>query len=402
MTRTRVYLGTFLAASLVIAWVTAVLDPKPEPLVEDLRMSTDNAQPRGARGVYLWLRGIGYSVRSLRAPLSADEDWGDALFLLEPTEELGATDVDKVLEWVAGGGVLVVAPGYDPTLVDSLAARVTFEEDPTEADEVSGDRIVSDHGDAWRYREMAQGDRGMFAYPVGEIAFLGTRRVADPSGEHSVLFARHDRGVVAELFEGEGAILVFPEPDLLTNRGIAKADNVELLASLVHDWIPSGATIVFDDYDHGLRVSGSLATFLARRRPGLVALAIVVAGLLAVQRYGRSLTRRPDGGTARRRPTEFVEALGALYQRSRAVAPAWEALSRAGERVAHGTFPGGAARRVSPATLSTGRAAIEDARSRVDPTKPPTENDLLRLARAIASTMSSAGDGVRDDQEQGT
>jgi hypothetical protein len=289
-----VFLALFVSISIAAAFVTAVLDPTPESVVEDVRMSTDNAQPRGARGLYLWLRVLGYTTRSLRDPLASLSSSHDVLFLLDPEGEPTPSDLDTLFRWVADGGVLVVSPGYRGALLGSLEVRVDFVDDETEADEVVGDRVVSDEGEPWRYREMAADDRGMFAYPVGEIAFLGSRRVADPANEHSILFARDGQGVIAEVFEGDGAILVLAEGDVLTNRGIAKADNVELVASLLEDWAPPGATIAFDDFDHGLRLAGSLGAFLARRRPGLFAVALLGAGWLALLRYGRALTARPE------------------------------------------------------------------------------------------------------------
>jgi hypothetical protein len=257
---------------------------------------------------------------------------------------------------------------------------MALETDPTAAADVRGDRVVPDDGERWRYREADPSERGLYDYPVDEVAVLGGRRVRDLEGGNSLLFARDGLGLAAEMFLGDGVIVLFPEADALTNRGLPKGSNAELVASLVEDWVPPGTTVWFDEYDHGARVAGSLMGYLARRRPGLFALALGAAGVLAVQRWGRALVVRREAARKRRRnPTEFVEALGALYARSRATGPAWGALAGAARRLAEGRLAG-----VGP------RGDAEELRRALaDPGDPPGEKDLVRLAGIMARTIAS-------------
>jgi len=231
-------------------------------------------------------------------------------------------------------------------------------------------------------------------YPVTEVAVRGDGRVRDPRDEHTILFARRGLGLLAEIFHGDGVVVLLPEADILTNRGLAKADNVELVASLIADWIEPGTEVWFDEYHHGARVAGSILAYLAQRRPGLFAAAFLAAGVLAVMRWGRALLVRPEAETLRRRrPTEFVDALASLYSRSRAVAPAWGALAKTAERYV-GDTRGGHPGPLGGLTLVAmdREKKIADLRHALSTGRPvPTENDLVGLAVAVAQAVEPPG-----------
>jgi hypothetical protein len=326
------------------------------------------------------LQELGYPSRTLRKPLTSLSTGQRALFVLEPAQDVSPGQAEALADWVAQGGALFLAPGADEELEALLAERIALETDPTEASEVRGDRIVPDDGERWRYREAMPAERGLYEYPVDEVAVRGDRRVRDLEGENSVLFARDGLGLAAEVFVGDGVVVLLPEADLLTNHGLPKGHNAELVASLVDDWVPPGTTVWFDEYDHGGRVSGSLLGYLGRRRPGLFALAVAAAGALAVMRWGRALVIRKDEARKRRRdPTEFVEALGALYARSRATGPAWSALAGAARKLADRGLAGVAVHG-DPEELRRALASVGG---------QPGEKDLVRLAEAVARRIAS-------------
>jgi hypothetical protein len=377
---TRALIALFVAIVVAGAAVKGALSPPPSTPEGDPRVSAQSTAPRGAGALFLWLDALGRPTRAWRKPLTAIGAEQRALFVLEPTQEVTAAQAAALADWVAAGGTLFLAPGVDAELAALLGDRLALETDPTAPADVRGDRVVPDDGEPWRYREALPSERGLYDYPVDEVAVRGDRRVRDLEGEGSVLFARDGLGLAAEMFHGDGVIVLFPEADPLTNRGLAKGHNAELVASLVEDWVPPGTEIWFDEYDHGARVAGSLAGYLARRRPGLFAVALAAAGLLAVQRWGRALVVRAEPARRRRRdPTEFVEALGALYARSRAVGPAWSALAGAARRLAEGGLAGVAARgdpdELRRALAATGRS--------------PEEKDLVRLAQVVARRIAS-------------
>ncbi|MGQ0720418.1 MAG: DUF4350 domain-containing protein [Candidatus Eiseniibacteriota bacterium] len=345
------------------------------PAVDD-RVSASSTAPRGARALWLWLRELGYPTRSWRRPLGALEE-PEALCVLEPSQAVTPDGASALLDWVARGGVLFLAPGADSALSAAVERWVTLEYDMSEASTVRGDRVVPGRDERWRYREARPEERGLFAYPVEEVAVAGGARVRDERGEHSILFARDGAGLVAEIYHGDGVLVVFPEADLLTNEGLPRASNAELVASLVEDWIPPGTEIWFDEYDHGGRVAGSAGAYLAARRPGLFTLAALAAGALAVLRWRRALVvRAEESASRRRRPTEYVDALGALYARAKAVGPAWAALSEAAQRIARGELAGLRATRSAELDAALAPAA-----------RAPAERELVTLATAVARAL---------------
>ena len=375
----RNLLIAFAVVALIGAAVQGVLTPPSSTPEWDPRVSAESTAPRGARALFLWLRELGYPVRTWREPLTSLGPEQRAVFVLEPTQEISSAQAEALTRWVKDGGTLFLVPDREGNLETIVEGRLALETDPTEAAEVRGDRIVPDEGQRWRYREAMPAERGMYEYAVDEVAVRGDRRVRDLEGENSVLFARDELGLAAEMFLGDGFVVVLPEADLLTNHGLPKGHNAELVASLVEDWVPPGTTVWFDEYDHGARVAGSLLGYLGTRRPGLFALAVAAAGLLAVMRWGRALVVRPDeAGKRRRDPTEFVESLGALYARSRATGPAWSALAGAARRLADRGLAGVAVRGDSEELRSALAAAGEK----------PEEKDLVRLARAVARSIA--------------
>jgi hypothetical protein len=228
----------------------------------------------------------------------------------------------------------------------------------------------------------------MFEWPVREVAFRTDDRVSDPSGEHSILFARDDLGLIAEMWYGEGAIILFADASMLTNRGLEKGSNIELVATLVSAWTEPGTVVRFDDWDHGLRSGGSLDAYLAKRRPGLFALVLLSVSFLAVLRYGRAPVVR-NGGTPRRRdPTEFVEALGGLYARARAVRPAWSATAAVANRVLKGTWP---LPRVDAGERERRARELRTALKLGELRRGPEEVELTGLTRALANALRPPG-----------
>jgi hypothetical protein len=375
----------FVVLAFAVGIFRSVREPRAAAM-SDPRPTSVNAQPRGARALALWLREFGYPTRSWRRPPTALGDEVGALVLLAPAVKLTEAQAESLFAWVERGHVLLVAPGSDTELEWRLEREVELVFDRSEASDVRGDRVVPGDDLRWRYREATPDERGQFEWPVKEIAFASADRVRDATGEHSVLFARDGDGLVAEIWYGDGAILVFADPEMLTNRGLARGDNVALVASLVSDWLVAGTEIAFDDWSQGLRPGGSLEAYLLKRRPGLFAAALLCFSWLAVLRYGRALVVRPVRRLRRRDPTEFVEALGGLYARAGAVDPAWRALSRVAERVRDGTWR---VPRLPPEERRRRVRKMEAARAvgsrRLAAAGEP---ELLELSRAVAAVLA--------------
>ncbi|MEZ5064010.1 MAG: DUF4350 domain-containing protein [bacterium] len=392
-----------LVAFVIVAFAVGALRSLREARTAegfDPRPTSTNAQPAGLRALALWLREFGYPAASWRRPLTELDDDHAALVLVAPTQALTAEQVDSLFAWVERGHVLVVSPGADEELEKRLEQSVELVLDPTEASQVRGDRIVPHEGMRWRYRESTPDERGQFAYPVREVATLTRDRVRDVTSQNSVLFAREEQeGLVAEIWHGDGAILLFADADMLTNRGLDRANNVGLVASLLDDWVPRGSTIAFDDWSHGLRPGGSLMAYVLHRRPGLLAVATACVAFLAVLRYGRSLVRERERRAKRRDPTEFVEALGGLYARSHATGPAWSATSRVARRYLDGTWP---APRLPAEERERRAKKIQTALAIGERRKAAAgEEELLALTRTLTAALAPRDTGRSAERRRG-
>jgi hypothetical protein len=166
-----------------------------------------------------------------------------ALFVLAPEPSLSAAEAEALLSWVEKGGTVFVAPVGSPALESAISRWVEIGSDPTQANEVPGDRIVPHERASWRYREVSPEERVQFKEQIKEIAFPGSMRVTDPSGQQSILFAREAMGLVAEIVHGDGNIIVFPEREMLSDEGLSSATNASLLESLIEDWVLPGAQV---------------------------------------------------------------------------------------------------------------------------------------------------------------
>jgi uncharacterized protein DUF4350 len=128
-------------------------------------------------------------------------------------------------------------------------------------------------------------------------------------------FGDSQNGVVASYKYGKGSIVWWSSPDPLTNSGITQSANLQLLLNSLGS--PQERAVLWDDYFHegeATFVDSMLASPLkwSLLQFGLLALAVV---LTFSRRHGplRSLPQTSPMATL-----EFVDTLGALYQRAEA------------------------------------------------------------------------------------
>ena len=125
--------------------------------------------------------------------------------------------------------------------------------------------------------------------------------------------------LVATARVGKGRVIWFAAPTPLTNAHIAGAENLQLLLNAAGD--PADRALLWDEHYHGH--SRSLWSYAAHTPlPWIgVQLGVLLTFALAthVRRRGPVRARRTDPRTS---PLEFIEMLGALYQRAGAASAA--------------------------------------------------------------------------------
>ena len=126
---------------------------------------------------------------------------------------------------------------------------------------------------------------------------------------------------VTELRDGSGDIIWWGSDSPLTNLGITRASNLALFLNSVG--AAPGTRVLWDEYFHGVRPG--LWHYLSRTPLlwGLLQL-LVLAVFVLITYARRSGALRPLPRLPRLSPLEFIETVGALYQRKGAAAGALE------------------------------------------------------------------------------
>jgi hypothetical protein len=119
--------------------------------------------------------------------------------------------------------------------------------------------------------------------------------------------------IIAVIKRGKGEIVIVSEPRLLSNALVAQTDNSILAAHLLS---PTGQSVTFDEFYHGLAVRGNPLYLLTR--PGF---AVVTAGLLVsvgVWTWRAALFLGPplaDPEPARRDIGQYIDAMSDFFGR---------------------------------------------------------------------------------------
>jgi hypothetical protein len=311
--------------------------------------STYGAGPGGTRGLYLLAEELGAEPVRWAEDLARLPERGMLVALggceARQLRELSRYERRILIEWVEGGGVLVVAGAHtyldpdlgvwldrpetecDPTagLLGILTRDQRAGDDGEELDQVPDD-FQEDPGET--FDELASEDEPRpieWAEPVpgGLLEGLGPIGLRQPAtlvlGDGTIFrpflgFDDELAGVVAD--RGEGHVVVLASASLFQNRDLEEADGGALFARLVREHAPAGP-VIFDEYHLGVGERRSTARYLRQVGGGPVAIQLVVLVLLLLWRAGARFgaTREdpppPPGGTA-----SYVAAIGTLYRRS--------------------------------------------------------------------------------------
>ena len=275
ITRRRVLIAAGVAALAVLVLLT--------PRSED---------PDSTLALRRFLENLGFQVNERDGLPSA----GGTLVLVADIR--GPEEAEPILDWVDGGGHLVVA---DPTstiveMVGGSAAATlgfggTLELRPScVAPAVVGvDRIVAQATDL----VLVANDPALVScFPIGDGALVLTRAY------------------------GEGTVTLLGGASLLTNALLREADNAELAAGIAG----SGSEVVFGP--PATAVPGSTGIWDAlpdRARAAVMAIVAAVVGfaLVRARRLGQPVVEEPIAPIP---GSELVRAAGRMYRRARATA----------------------------------------------------------------------------------
>ncbi len=259
--------------------------------------------PNGARAAYVLLRELGRSVRPWEEPpteLPEDAEY-TVLILANPTVMPGEREKKALLEFVKRGGrILFTGPRI----------AIFFPEAKLSDDEER-------QTDEWTIFEAAFPS----AYTRGAAKIsLKSGVTWDGSQTQLALYGDPKSPVIVSWQLGEGELLWWAGPGPLTNSGITREGNLNLLLNAVSNPRSEQGrqpAIYWDEYFHG--EEASLWGYFEKTPVLWGLLQIAILSLVVLFTFGRRSgpTRMPPI-VSRLSPLEFVDTLGGLYERAHA------------------------------------------------------------------------------------
>jgi hypothetical protein len=291
------------ALMVLLVGATAMLAPpaaSPAPSASSFSPGTT-----GAKAAYLMLGESGYHVQRWTQPLTElPESSGAAgLILADPSPRgLGNDDRDSLMRFVRRGGRLLIAG-------DSADAFLRN----AEADLVK----------PWQAVERAYPSVAVSPITRGAPQITMASRVywAGSIENEIPLYARGSDAVVVTFPVGEGRVIWWASSMPLSNAGITKPGNLNLLLNSIG--APGDGPVLWDEYYHGER-RGLIGYLAGTPAPWMLLQAGVIYLFLLLAFGRRTGPLRMPIVESRLSPLEFVETLGALYKTAGAASGAVE------------------------------------------------------------------------------
>jgi len=259
------------------------------------------AHPQGARGAYLALKAAGYRVERTFEPLAAIERQPpDAILVLAaPQTPPSRQDLRALERFVSRGGIVLAAGAESVAFLPGSPFRP------------GGGRVVA--GSSATASMLSP-----FSRYVPEVRMAPPARSLAEDAPYVPVYGDERTPYVLAARVGEGRVLWWSDAWPLSNGGIARAGHAELLANALGP--PSdGRLVLWDEHYHGY--TRSLWSYLAGTPVphAVLQLGLVFAAFVFAFSRRRAPVRVPRV-EARTSPLEFVESLGALYERAGASA----------------------------------------------------------------------------------
>lgn len=410
-----VLFAIFVGLGLLGRWGQGAFDPTRDH-------SSLRTNPWGTKAYRQLLKRCGVDAETWDRPLDELTGRVELLMILDPQRSLSEDEQEGLLDWVRGGGRLVLAlygekigrpalacqagscgveGGPDIRLLlarlgllldarGASEARARVEEASALTADVSRVIIPSAYrlvrAESNKKLRASLVEHGVEEETVAELEMLeGLEVRTDLACDHGL--------VLVTIGLGKGRVHVLAEVEILANGEVSEADNVVLAANLVFaDGAPE--RVHFDEYHHyvGRTFGAGRAEVDARPVWWTLWALLAVAAIYAVGRGWRFGAPVVKADEARRSSADYVRAFADIYSRARAGEAALEMLAASFRRslaraaaVAPSADPlrleQGLSRRGLPgeemvSLLSTLERQAE---------QQTNDGELLRYARAIAN-----------------
>ena len=290
--------GIVMLALSLASFLIAPVDSTPQ-----IPGSSFSTVPSGARAAFLALKEAGYDVRQSYEPVSHFRSSARAVLILaDPSLPPSQGDLRALLAFIEGGGTVLATGDAAGAFLPGLPKR------PAEKHAGSApgaDEAMPTSVEAAIPSPLSDG------VPRTTIVPASTG-LGDTSLYVTVYGTDARPAIVAARF-GKGSAIWWSGSTPLTNGGVAESRNIDLLVNVLGE--PGEREVWWDEHYHGH--SRSLLSYVkntslpfAGAQLGLV----IVAALLAFSR--RRWPIRAAYVEPRASPLEFVDSMGALYQRA--------------------------------------------------------------------------------------
>ena len=284
-----------IAAAVLVVTLLISAAVSPSSGGSEAYPSTYSAESGGAKAAYTLLPQLGYQVEHWqKAPAKLLEHGiNTVLVVAVPTQNVTAEDRESVRRYIRSGGRLLAIGGSSPQLLPHTAL------------------VPEVPHFAWQnYPALLPTGLTSNAPEVVMAPTFFWRR-SDSSAQ--VHYGDQDNGVVASYKYGKGEVIWWATADPLTNSGITQASNLQLLLNSLGP--ASAKTVLWDDYFHEGEATMMDSLFASPLKWALLQLALL--GIVVLFTYSRRHGPvHPLPQPSRLATLEFVETLGALYQRA--------------------------------------------------------------------------------------
>ena len=264
--------------------------------------SCDGLERRGST-LHSVLRALQFRVTEISSLSPARLDRFDVLFLRQILTVLPHEEIQRIQEFVKGGGTLIAAG--DDTELESLFAAYGFELHTSES--------------PLRYAERIPSEPLFPARPVAKIRSLANVVITGTNEDVVPLYGRGTERIIVTLRHGNGRVFLMSCPFIFSAPGLAYAENATFLYNLMST-VPRKARIGLAEYQYygsgATHSSDPLMALLFETPGGLgvlyLGVALFVFLILRGRRFGKPLEVQE---THRRLSSEYVLAMTALYQK---------------------------------------------------------------------------------------
>lgn len=298
-----------IALFLVVVVIGSILSPDENPESAG-RLTTFASDPGGSRGLFEAARRLGWPATHRLEPFAGVLDTNAIYVILSPPIGLTSSEVSAVLTAVRGGAGLLLVPGTESAIADSLGIEIV----PTQlgphevVDETTWDSLGAIPSTRWPFAIVDVTDSA----PPGVRTILAARRLRSN-------FVSDTQPIVVGISYGRGRIAVLADGEILANARFRTASAAVLPIRLL-EWTAPGErpTLVFAEYHQGYgrhpSVTRAIRAALFNTPAGRTAVHLLAAGAVLLLVFGiRPIAPRTRARVERRSPIEHVGALAHAY-----------------------------------------------------------------------------------------